>query len=53
MNVLIAKEVRVNFPDGESQILFLKEALNHAQSSYLDLVLIKRQIIVCKIIPYE
>ena len=47
-----AKEVRVNFPDGESQILSLKEALNHAQSLYLDLVLIaeKADPPVCKII---
>lgn len=47
-----AKEVRVNFPDGESQILSLKDALNEAKSLYLDLVLIaeKADPPVCKII---
>jgi len=47
-----AKEVRVNFPDGESQILSLKDALDEAKSLYLDLVLIaeKADPPVCKII---
>ena len=47
-----AKEVRVNFPDGESQVLSLKDALNEAKSLYLDLVLIaeKADPPVCKII---
>ena len=47
-----AKEVRVNFPDGESQVLSLKDALDEAKSLYLDLVLIaeKADPPVCKII---
>jgi translation initiation factor IF-3 len=47
-----AKEVRVNFPDGESQVLSLKDALDEAKSLYLDLVLIaeKANPPVCKII---
>jgi len=47
-----AKEVRVNFPDSESQVLSLKDALHEAQELNLDLVLIaeKADPPVCKII---
>lgn len=46
-----ADKVRVSFPDGESQVLSIKDAIQHAQKLNLDLVLIAENASppVCKI----